>query len=322
MRNVSAVLRDIISEAWHEIWRAKLRSLLAILGITVGAGAITCLAGMHQVDRAFEAKARAYGWVSIAIPRIALDKDFQDPLARKPHLTREELTLEDAEAIRQQCPSVESVVIQDAPSSVTCKAGRRSAFAVCTGTSAHSATEREARGEWQSLSAGRFFAPEEIADREHVVVINAPLRKALFGDEPLAGKILRINGYKYAIIGAVRDQNEIDDSVLIPYTCVEQLKLAHTRWFFQARPKRHAWKRAVRDIDAVLVKRLGNPGQSFVAVDNPLSESDDRSILSFMGLLGFLTLLSTGVATSNKTYMDVLERLDQFALRRALLNLA
>jgi putative ABC transport system permease protein len=310
-------LRDILGEAWRELWRARLRTLLAILGITVGAAAITCLASMHQLDWAFEARARASGWMTVTVPKDVGGERSRGPLARKPHLSRTRLTLGDAAAIREQCPAVESVVIRG-DDAVTCRAGRKSTFSLCEATSAQSATERQASGEWRSLRWGRFFTPEEMAAGAQVVVINERLRKELYGDAPLTVLILRINGYRYTLIGVARAPNEIDSSLLIPYTCVGKLQLPSIMWYFQALPKRQAWDRARREIDAVLVRRLGDPGGSFVVVDNPLAGSKEGTIISFLGLLGFLTLLSTGVATSNKIYTDVLERLDQFALRRAL----
>jgi len=82
-------------------------------------------------------------------------------------------------------------------------------------------------------------------------------------------------------------------------------------------PKRGARAEAVRSIDKILRQRLGDPGDSFVYWDGKPSAADLRGV-AYLGLIGFLTMLSAGLAASNKMYIGVLERVDQIGLRRAL----
>jgi ABC-type antimicrobial peptide transport system permease subunit len=102
---------------------------------------------------------------------------------------------------------------------------------------------------------------------------------------------------------------------VIPYTCARELAW-DVRWLLSAIPKQGLRRAAAQEVDELLFRRIGDPGYSYVSL--PGISYEELKVYVFFGVVGVLVLLSAGAAVSNKAYIDALERLPQFAMRRAL----
>lgn len=74
------------------------------------------------------------------------------------------------------------------------------------------------------LESGRYFSNPETNIGANVVIIGARLKKELFPLESPLGKIIKIKGLKYIVIGTIKEEGEgflgmpsNDDNALIPY---------------------------------------------------------------------------------------------------------
>jgi len=316
MRRLLDATHDALAEAWRELWRARLRALLAVAGVAVGAAALSFPLCIYHMEGRLMARARKKEWLPIAVPSIGID-----PLRRRADLKRYRLTLDDAEAIRRECPSVERLVIFAYVHGGECKAGRRRCRASIASSDATRADDLRALEPTlgDSLEWGRVFAPAEIARGDRVLIVNRAMRRNLFGKAPLADAWVRVDGVRFKVIGALEARKfayHPFPEALMPHTCAQDLYYTES-WYFRGRPKPGAAEKAAREIDAVLFQRLGDPGESFISWGGPVGASEAR-IFAFFGLIGMLTLLSAGIAVSNKCYVDVLERVNEIALRRAL----
>ncbi len=310
------MIHDLLGEAWSELWRAKLRTGLAVAAITVGAFAISAIASLYQVVLTARAHARGADWVMVASP----PRD-RDPLRRPPRMKRWELRPDDADAIRRECPFVDQVMVagfHTEPADV--KAGRRvlrGAFAESTGATTEAQFLLHAMR--KGLAWGRLFTPEEVAAGARVAILNDNARRLLLGDEHRGGAAIRINGVLFEVVGTELPAEAHDPLrlILIPYTTAQELFL-EGQWYVYAHPKPGARRQAERRIDQILSARMGDPGQSFITTGNDLTDNGELRTFSYLGLIGLLTLVSAALALSNKLYIDVIERVDQIALRRAL----
>ncbi len=310
------MIRDLLTEAWSELWRAKLRTGLAVAAIAVGALAISAIASLYQVVLTARAHARGAEWVMVASPQ----RD-RDPLRRPPRLERWELLPEDAEAIRRDCSFVDQVMVagfHTGPADV--KAGRRVLRGVSIeSTSATTEAEFLLHPMRKGLAWGRVFTPEEVARGARVAILSDDAERRLFGNEHQGGGTVRLNGMRFDVIATElpSESRYPIPMVLIPYTTAQELFLEST-WLAYSHPKPGARRQAERRIDEILSARMGDPGRSFVTTGNNMTDSGELHTFSYLGLIGLLTLVSAALALSNKLYIDVIERVDQIALRRAL----
>jgi ABC-type antimicrobial peptide transport system permease subunit len=310
------VIRDLLAEAWSELWRAKLRTALAVAAIAVGAFAVAAIASLYQVVLTARAHARGADWILVA--SFQLDRH---PLRRPPRMKRWELRPDDAEAIRTGCSAVDQVMVAGSTRDrCDAKSGRRVLQGlIVEATSATTEEQFLLHGMRKGLAWGRLFTPEEMAAGARVVIINDDARRRLFGDERWGGGTIRINGVRFDVVGAevpVQSRYPIPE-VRVPYTTAQELFVQNT-WLIYAHPKPGLRRQAEQRIDEILRARLGDPGRSFVTTGDSMTDSEQLRTFSYLGLVGLLTLVSAALALSNKLYIDVIERVDQIALRRAL----
>ncbi len=88
------------------------------------------------------------------------------------------------------------------------------------------------------IERGRYFTENESNKGNNVAVIGANIAKALFGNESSLGKEIKIKGQKYFIIGVMEKEGESfmgtpsnDDNCIIPYTSFRKIYNTGTgRW--------------------------------------------------------------------------------------------
>jgi putative ABC transport system permease protein len=134
------------------------------------------------------------------------------------------------------------------------------------------------------------------------------------GNGWLGSRYIHINGVRFEVIGVLRTLRGGPGRVFIPYTCMREL-FWNASWLLDAVPKRGLRRAAAKEIDALLFRRIGDPGSTYVAL--PGVSYEELKVYLFFGIVGVLVLFSAGAAVSNKAYIDALERVPQFAVRRA-----
>jgi hypothetical protein len=315
-------IADVTAEAWWELKRARLRTYLALLGITVGAAGLTILICTLHLENSLRPQ-QDFTEIDIRMPSL-LDDD-RALFRRRPHLKRYELTAADGEAIARECRSVDQAVIRGVVAQADFK-GKNWHRAWLTSTNItrldlfrYVASGLKSR--WE-LVWGRVFTPEEIAGAARVVVIDQRMAFALWppsqrilGRGQLGGQFIHINGTRFEVIGVLRSDRPSGNIAVIPYTTMQRL-FWNATWHLSAIPRPGSVKAAAGEIDRVLLQRIGDPGCPFAIL--PGVSYEELKVYLFFGIVGGLVLLAAGAAVSNKAYIDALERVQQFAVRRAL----
>ena len=88
------------------------------------------------------------------------------------------------------------------------------------------------------IEKGRYFTRDEVERGRNVAVIGANVSDVLFGNENPLGKIIKIKGLKYYVIGVIRREGESfigtpsnDDNCLVPYDSYRKVFSTGTgRW--------------------------------------------------------------------------------------------
>ncbi len=224
----AGLLGEIVTMSIDTLRTNKMRSALTVLGIVIG---ITSIVGMTSLIRGFDESLRdlfrELGPNTIFVQKFGLlsatsGKTFIE-VARRPNLS-----IDDAEAIARECPSVAII-------DVWLGGGPGSQARMFHGTdktkplSILGATENFAAVNFVKLQSGRFFLPTEVEHRRQVVVLGQTPYQSLFPSIDPIGKKVRIGINEFTVIGVLGKRPSpggfnvgVDDFAVIPYSTHEK----------------------------------------------------------------------------------------------------
>ena len=322
MRRVLQTVIDITAEAWWELKRARLRTYLSILGIVIGAIGLTVLICALHLENALRSE-QDTNIINIRMPSL---EDYNRAVfRRKPRLERYELTPADGEAIQRECADVEQVFISGVLGNTDFKGKNwHKAPLVSTNITRTDLVGFMPYSGYSSgeLAWGRIFTPAEMESGARVVVIDQnmsiglwPKPQRTLGNGWLGSRYIHINAFRFEVIGVLRSRGGGSGRAIIPYTCMRDL-FWDARWLLRAVAEQGSRRAAAKKIDEILFGRIGDPGYTYVTL--PGMSYEELKLYTFFGIVGVLILFSAGAGVSNKAYIDALERVQQFAVRRAL----
>ena len=208
-----AVLKDHFRESLRAVFSHRLRSLLSMLGILIGVGAVIAMLALG---------AGAKQSIEKDLARLGSNLLMVRPGSRTMRGVRMEagavtrFTISDAEAmgklpdIRRVSPSI---------------SGRGQ---LVWGNRNWNTRLQGVGVDYPQMRAsvplqGRFFTEEELRRRDRVVVIGATIVRELFGDRDPVGAEIKINRQSFRVIGVLPEKGsqgwrDRDDEALIPIT--------------------------------------------------------------------------------------------------------
>ena len=206
--------------------RNKMRSILTVMGITIGIAAVICVvaigkAGQSRVEQhmnnlgdnlvQIEAGGRAVNGVKTGT-----------------HATKT-LTVADAAAIRNQISLIKSVT-PNVDDHVQAIYANQNWFTTYRGV----APEYFAIKRWY-LDYGAVFSTEDVDRAANVCIIGRTVREQLFGAEDPLGKTIRVKGLPCKVIGGLHSKGlsmsgqDQDDNIILPYTTAQR-KMKGNMW--------------------------------------------------------------------------------------------
>ena len=214
------------SAVWA-LMRNKTRSLLTVLGITIGIAAVICViaigkAGQQEVQRQLENLGNNLVWIE------AGSKNVNG--VRAGTRAAPTLTFGDANAIRTQVPVIASVSPQvDDPIQVIY--GNQNWYTTYRGVSPEFFDIQH----WR-LDDGAFFTQDDVDRAADVCVLGSRVREQLFGGENPIGKVVRFKGIPCKVVATLQPKGlaisgqDQDDTFIVPYTFAQK-KLKGAVWF-------------------------------------------------------------------------------------------
>ena len=313
----------------------KLRSLLTVLGVVIGITAEIAVASvLVGLDRDVRAYLNDYGTNTLFVfkfnPGIHVGRLSAEERARKP------LTLEDALAIREACPSVRSVVVEVFPR-FTGMGPRNLPTARYRGHEVYGIEYTGALPSYEQVYnaqvlRGRFFSEGEDLHRADVAVIGYDLADGLFAAEDPIGKSILVGGVDYEVIGVLakrkgqflRDESA-DKTVTVPYHSYRRHHPADDEHFIGAQAYPGKKPAAEDELRGLLRRRRNVP---FDKPDNFGISSAEQIAKEFRQITGSLALLITvissigllvgGVGVMNIMLMSVTQRTREIGVRKAI----
>ena len=312
-----------IKEALESLYSNKLRSILTILGIIIGVGAVIAMLAVGQ-----GAQATITGSISGIGTNLLFvySGNFSNPDVRNV----KEISMDDAEALldHYQAPSVEDVApIVDGTLEVTANGEKKSSS--INGVTPGYQSVRNAE-----LTEGTFITEENLLGRASVAVIGVDVAKALFNrTDGLVGESIRIDGQPFRIIGVLKSKGgsafgSEDNVVLVPLSTA-QIRLLHKNsdeidmLLVQATSAETVSLASDEVANILRVRHRTKVGlddftvfsqQDFVSVAQTIT----GVFTIFLGGIAGISLLVGGIGIMNIMLVSVTERTREIGLRKAL----
>ena len=211
--NYAALLRS----ALVALLRNKMRSILTVLGITIGIAAVICVvaigkAGQARVEQQLNNLGDNFVWIEAGGRAV-------NGVRTGTHGTKT-LVLSDGVAIKNQIPLIRSVS-PNVDGSIQIIYANQNWFTGYRGVSPEYFDIKR----W-IIDQGAAFSQDDVDRAADVCVIGRTVRDTLFGVEDPIGKVMRVKDLPCKVVGtllpkglSVSGQDQ-DDTILMPYTTV------------------------------------------------------------------------------------------------------
>ncbi len=307
----------------------KLRSALTILGVTVGVVTILAMVSIIQgLNRAFSDQIESLGSNTIFVSK------FDPSFGRQPgpeERQRKELTIADADALRDEVPTAVGVSPIQRELAVTIRyKDKQTETPILIGATPYYEFTHS-----QFVDHGRFIIDSDMNGRSNVVVLGRDLIKALFpeGEDPI-GAELKIDGSPFRVVGVMSFLGSFfgqsrDNIAFIPLSTAQKfyprIDPPQSVFVIIIRPKTRAdVKQTINEVTDILRTRRGvKPGEK----ENFGISSQDALLDIYNQLTGATYLVLTaisavalmigGIGVMNIMLVSVTERTKEIGIRKA-----
>jgi putative ABC transport system permease protein len=308
----------------------KTRSFLTVLGVIIGTGTVIAVSSIITgVDAAIANIVRSFGPETVFVYKFNIG--FRGRITRE-EILRKPLTWEDAQAIRERCPSVEHVSPYLFPPSFLRSGFDRVRY---KGNDVYQielagTEEGYAAGGTEKMKYGRFFTDEESVRRRPVAVLGEDIQTALFANDDPVGKWVEVNGHQFEVVGVMARPSasipgQEDRRVLLPYFTMRKMFPTAKENMLILVAKQGKLSAAMDEASVILrIQRkvpYNKPDNFWMSTGQQMLE-DFRNITSIVALvmvvLSSIGLLVGGIGVMNIMLVSVTERTREIGIRKAI----
>jgi ABC-type antimicrobial peptide transport system permease subunit len=325
-------VRENLGLALDTLAAHKFRSFLTILGVLIGTTTVIAVTSLVAgLDKQLVDVAEQFGTRTLWVYKLQMGTPHQmTPQER----LRKPLTYEDAMAIKEQCPSVETVSVEVFPQleefglpPVTARyKGRDMLDALFAGATADHLKLINA-----TLDRGRFYTETEDLHRREVAVIGNGVRERFFGQEDPIGKAILVDGHSLEIVGTLTkfksflgdDQN--DKAILAPYGSFKKMYPEAKDHFLCVLAAEGRMDQAKDEVTEVLRRRrrvkVADPDNFGISSAESLIGQFRQvigSVALVMVVVSSIGLLVGGIGVMNIMLVSVTERTREIGVRKAI----
>ena len=316
-------IQENLKMAFASLMANKLRSVLTMLGIAIGNGAVISLVGVGQatqkmVAQQFDSLGPNVLFVSVTSRNVRQSIPNARPL-----------TLEDAEAIATQVPSVSMVSPEIYNRRLLTYQGVSSNSPVIGVNGDFLAVRNFA------IAQGRFINQVDINRHNRVVVLGSQVAQNLFGKNDPIGQFIRVQNISFKVIGVMKSKGSLfdsnqDDKALFPITTLFNQVLGRASIYgvnlslisVLAKDKEHL-DAAEFQIKNLLRLRHQVNYENYIEIVPQQAIMDtvtatNQELNKMLTTIASISLIVGGIGVMNIMLVSVSERTQEIGLRKAL----
>lgn len=320
-------IKTIFSIALRAIKANKMRSILTSLGIIIGVGAvIVMLAIGNGAQISIQNEMKTMG-TNLIIVRSGVSTSSG---ARGGHGSQPTMKSSDGEAIQAKIPQIKlAAPILDETAQVVY--GNANWSTGITGTDNRNFQIKE----W-NLAYGRLFNEADIKNATKTAILGQTVVNELFGDVDPIGRMIRIKGIPFQVIGVLEARGESgmgqdqDDSVFIPITTAQKKVMGikfpdQVKFIMLQAVDAQSTYTSQEEIKQLLRQRhnLGaNKDDDFIIMNltqmMEMMENSTKIMTILLGAIASISLLVGGIGIMNIMLVSVTERTREIGIRMAI----
>jgi putative ABC transport system permease protein len=312
-----------IKIAGRALRRNKLRTLLTMLGMIIGVGAVIAMVGIGNGAKAqIEAQIAGMGQNVILVFSGSINR-----AGARSGFFGASLTLEDAQAIKREIPGV-TVISPEVRNQFQVAAGDQNWYTQILGESADYFDLRQ----WPIVE-GVSFTEQDVRSANKVAVIGHTIADQLFPGEDPIGQVVRIRNVPFTIVGmllpkglSVQGQDQ-DDLIVIPYTSsMKRIQKATMLRTVNVQAASPGLLNAVQDQIIELLRQqhhiTGGKDDDFTVRNQQeiadMATAQSKTMTLLLGAIAGVSLVVGGIGIMNIMLVSVTERTREIGIRMAI----
>ncbi|MGA8872487.1 MAG: ABC transporter permease [Candidatus Acidiferrales bacterium] len=315
--------REVIRVALRALARNKMRTILTMLGIIIGVGAVICTVAIGQGASAqVQQQIQALGDNMMMVFSGSVNTGG----VRMGNGATKTLTADDAEAILAHVQGVVAVS-PIVGSGVQVVNGNQNWFTRANGASADITQIRN----WPVVQ-GSMFSERDVNMAANVCVLGNTVAQQLFGDSDPVGQMIRVQNLPFRVMGVLLAKGQSsngqdqDDMMIVPYTTVQK-KISGISWvqlIMVSTTSQQAMAQVQSGISALLRQRhhlrATEDDDFIIRSPNEMAQAAEATSLVMTLLLAgiaSISLLVGGIGIMNIMLVSVTERTREIGVRMA-----
>ena len=317
------MLLAIFKIAIRALQRNALRTLLTMLGIIIGVGAVIAMVSIGNGAKAqVEARIASLGQnVIIVLSGSVTRGGFSMGFGSAGTLTQG-----DFDSIRREIPGVAGASPEVRATSQIAYGNQNTQVQV-TGVGEDYASVRS----W-TFSSGDNFTDVDVRNANKVCLIGRTTAQTLFGDTDPVGEIIRIKNAPFTVVGALAPKgvggrgDDQDDIILVPYTSAMKRLAGGTS--FRSFVVQGASPKIVPEVSEAIAELLrqrhriqeGREDDFIIRTQQEISEAateTSKVMTALLGSIAGVSLLVGGIGIMNIMLVSVTERTREIGVRLA-----
>ncbi len=321
-------IQDLLGLAFEALKKNRIRTVLSVVGIVIGISTLVLVLGISNAAEGFiRDQLASFGtdtiFVEIQVPNAGTGASAS---AIASGVQVKSLKMNDVIAARKLPNVKDSYGVAIGQDKISYRSNSKTTLIY--GTNADYINIDSSK-----IDTGRFITQADEDSLARVAVIGSNVKDDLFGTEEPLGKMIRINGTNFKVVGVMQKRGAAffqnnDDYVYLPLKTQQKLLLGYDYLpYFVIQVKDPAYMAlTVDDVTRFLRQRhhiqSSDPKKDDFRIEDSQSSLDTINVVFdavslLFGAIASISLVVGGVGIMNIMYVSVTERIREIGLRKA-----